>query len=190
MSLNFFTIFFFLLNLYYCQNIEFDINCDDDERQYYNSLKYQCDNCNGKKSIYNDICYYDGLSIYTFDAINNFNPEICQDGIFTELDVEKKLLLEPQCASNNFNFNDVNSIAITSESNSQTAINSPITSSDTLYSYDDAQYKYYYSSCLNGNFERACDFAANLCALSLYSNTDFCEIIDSLDRNLRANGIL
>ena len=53
-----------------------------------------------------------------------------------------------------------------------------------------AQYKYYYSSCLNGNFERACDFAANLCALSLYSNTDFCEIIDSLDRNLRANGIL
>ena len=69
-------------------------------------------------------------------------------------------------------------------------INSPITSSDTLYSYDDAQYKYYYSSCLNGNFERACDFAANLCALSLYSNTDFCEIIDSLDRNLRANGIL
>ena len=38
---------------------------------------------------------------------------------------------------------------------------------------------------IDGYYERGCDYSANLCALSLYSNENpFCEIITKLNANL------
>ena len=54
------------------------------------------------------------------------------------------------------------------------------------------EYQYYYYSCLRGKYERACDYAANLCSLSLYSinNNQFCNIITELNTYLHNQKIL
>ena len=189
MSLNFFTILFFLLNFYHSQNIEFDINCDDDEYQYYNSLEYECQPCNGIKGISNDICYNEGLSIYTFTQIEI--QECDPDEVFTELDVNKNLLLEPQCVSTIFNFDDVDpGIFDDVPAFSDSSINIPIDQGE-IYDYKGNEIKYYYSSCLKGKYEPSCDFFANLCTLSLYYSSVFCDFINNeLNSMLRENGIL
>ena len=59
----------------------------------------------------------------------------------------------------------------------------------TVFISNNDEFDYYYKSCIDGNYERACDFAANLCVLSLYDRTkNYCRIISDLDKKL--SGIL
>ena len=197
MSLIIPTVFFFLLNFSFAQidiKQEFDDlnSLSEANNVYYNSLNYQRETCEGTKGYYNDTCYSteNPLSIYTFVPFNDgISPSSCgTNQIFTELDEDKNLLSTPQCANKIFDF----------------TISGPYTPSDYegqdlsiryndeyLYTFTTEEYDYYNYSCLKGKFERACDFLANLYALSLYSNNNIeVQIIDKLDDLLHENFIL
>jgi hypothetical protein len=78
-------------------------------------------------------------------------------------------------------------------------INSPTddiiisTGTKVIFACPKKEYQYYYYSCLRGKYERACDYAANLCSLSLYAsnnNNPFCNIITELNTYLLNQKIL
>ena len=183
------SIFLFLLHYSFAQDrqIQFDTNCPNDGNNlyYYNSLEYQCQTCGGIKGIDKDICYKENISIYTFNSIN---LNTCGNNeVFTELDEDQYLLESPVCANKIFDFNDMNNgtyppLGIPRED----------LSIEYLYTFrDPREYDYYYYSCLQGKFNRSCDFMANLYSLSLYSNNNIAaRIINELNDLLHKEGIL
>lgn len=194
MSLIIPTIFFFLLNFSFSQTISLDIECENAQEgtNYYNSLEYNCAICEGIKGYHNDICYsnQNTKSIYTFENI--FLPESpCETNqFFTELDEDKNLLENRQCANKNFNFDNITGNYTLSDY--QDADLSIRYEDEFLYTFSSSkEYDYYRYSCLNGKFERSCDFMANLYALSLYSNNNIeVAIINELNDLLHENLIL
>ena len=58
-----------------------------------------------------------------------------------------------------------------------------------IFRYNGTELNYYRHACLDGYYERGCDYSANLCALSLYLTSNrFCDIITDLDEKLLVNG--
>ena len=197
MSLIYFLFFFFLLNYSLVQSITMNTTCRDD--QYYNSLDYSCSTCDGQKGI--NVCYSnkaDRISIYTFNRINN-TIKCVREKVLTELDGNRRLLKEPVCANKTFNYTDINNSYISHGTTSDSAdISLPSTyngRNEYIYKYEENEFNYYNKSCIDGKNERACDYLANLCSLSLYndrSNNDKipCEAIKKLDTLLHNNHIL
>ena len=186
-------IFLFLLHYSFAQDrqIQFDINCTSDGNNlyYYNSLEYQCQTCGGIKGIYGDICYKENISIYTFNSIN---LNTCGNNeVFTELDEDQYLLESPVCANTIFDFNDMNNGTYPSLDIRPEDLSIRI-DSEYLYVFSSSrEYDYYYYSCLQGKFNRSCDFMANLYSLSLYSNNNIvARIINDLNDLLHKEGIL
>lgn len=187
------SIFLCLLHYSFAQDrqIQFDINCTSDGNNlyYYNSLEYQCQTCGGIKGIYGDICYKENISIYTFNSIN---LNTCGNNeVFTELDEDQYLLESPVCANTIFDFNDMNNGTYPSFKIADEDLSIRI-DSEYLYVFSSSrEYDYYYYSCLQGKFNRSCDFMANLYSLSLYSNNNIvARIINDLNDLLHKEGIL
>ena len=187
------SIFLCLLHYSFAQDrqIQFDINCTSDGNNlyYYNSLEYQCQTCGGTKGIDKDICYKENISIYTFNSIN---LNTCGNNeVFTELDEDQYLLESPVCANTIFDFNDMNNGTYPSLDIRPEDLSIRI-DSEYLYVFSSSrEYDYYYYSCLQGKFNRSCDFMANLYSLSLYSNNNIvARIINDLNDLLHKEGIL
>jgi len=191
MSLIIYLIFFILYNIHPSQTIQFDTSCSSNTYyNFYNSLSYSCVHCeNNKKSPY--VCYSnDGISIYTFEQ----NPSLltdCSNSNMIELDGNRKLLERPICIKNEFNYTDINS-TYTSHSSSPGTIGTTIDNSNSIiFRYEKDELNYYRHACLDGYYERGCDYSSNLCALSLYISTNpFCTIINDLNEKLFNNDIL
>ena len=187
-------IFLFLLHYSFAQDrqIQFDINCTSDGNNlyYYNSLEYQCQTCGGIKGIDKDICYKENISIYTFNSIN---LNTCGNNeVFTELDEDQYLLESPVCANTIFDFNDMNNGTYPPLDNDNPNDRFIKKDNEELYVFSSSrEYDYYYYSCLQGKFNRSCDFMANLYSLSLYSNNNIvARIINDLNDLLHKEGIL
>ena len=179
-------IFSIILNKNFIFAIEFDYNCQGNN--YYDSLNYECIRCDGKKNLNLNLCYsnYTTRSIYTFDEIY-YNGICSNDEDFTELDGNRKLLLEPKCVKKDFDYSDMDNIF--SDKSFILDNNNIEADRTTVFISNNDEFDYYYKSCIDGNYERACDFAANLCVLSLYDRTkNYCRIISDLDKKL--SGIL
>lgn len=180
MSLIIYFIFFILYNIYSSQTkqiIQFDSSCSSN--RYYNSLNYSCELCsNGILSPF--VCYKNNISIYTFQPLLN----TCRDGNMIELDGNGKLLETPTCnVAKEFNYNDIDQRYVNGSVHDD-RFSSTIDRSN-IFSYTGPELNYFRRSCLEGYYERGCDYSANLCALSLYSNENpFCEIITKLNANL------
>ena len=175
-------IFFILFILDFTKEIDFNKDCDN----YYDSLNYKCeDRVCSKKGIKN-ICYSSSpKSIYTFENKDNID---C-NGIITELSGDGKLLNTLQCNNNEFDYSNVDG-RYSSIDQESTELKPISNSFSALFQYTEKEYQYYKHSCIGGKYERACDYAANLCALTLYdSNNKFCEIINQLDQELFKNDI-
>lgn len=197
MSLINFLFFFFLLNYSLVQSIRMNTTCEYD--RYYDSLNYECTQCiNGVKGI--NVCYSntERISIYTFNKIDE-NIKCDNEKVLTELDGNRRLLTEPVCANKTFNYTDINNSYISHGTTSDSAdISLPSTyngRNEYIYKYEENEFNYYNKSCIDGKNERACDYLANLCSLSLYndrSNNDKipCEAIKILDTLLHNNHIL
>ena len=193
MSLINFLFFFFLLNYSFVQNnIEMNTTCGD---KYYNSLNYQCEDCNGEKGI--DICYSNGnrISIYTFNSISSTIQCSREKKVLTELDGNRQLLKEPVCANKTFNYTDINNSYISHSDSADISLPPTIDNRRIVYTYQADEFNYYNKACIDGKNERACDFLANLCSLSLYNdisneNTNPCLAIQKLDGLLHNNNIL
>lgn len=183
MSLIIYFIFFILYNIYSSQTtqiIQFDSSCP--RYQYYNSLNYACESCqNGILSPF--VCYTNGISIYTFQPLSN----TCRNDVnMIELDGNGKLLETPTCnVTKEFNYNDIE-LRYENRSVQNDRFSSTIDRSN-IFSYTGPELNYYRRSCLEGYYERGCDYSANLCSLSLYNNENpFCEIITKLNANLNS----
>lgn len=179
MSLIIYYIFFFLYDLYLSQTtqISFLTNCSNN--RYYHSLDYRCKDCSGTKGL--NICYANGKSIYTFEDLE-LPEENCKNSeILLELDGNRKKLQKAYCADPNIT---VPNITDSNSRSSQGEIKISGESSIVFY-YNDTEYRYYNRACLEGFYERACDYAANLCVLSLYNDENpFCGIIKVLNQTI------
>jgi hypothetical protein len=61
-------------------------------------------------------------------------------------------------------------------------------SSDIRPNYEQ-NLEYYFESCLNGFYEKSCQYLANLCVLAMYNQQNgFCDSIKDLSEKLRNNG--
>ena len=167
MSLIFIFIFLFLLSF----SKEIEIQTDCPSNQHYNSLNYKCESYRGKKGFKTIYSNDNPISIYTFNPLSR--PPCNGEDILTELDGNGNLLQNAQCANNQFNFDDIDSTYRIYTDNPQT-IHTPINT----------------HSCIDGKYERACDFAANLCTLTLYENNGFCDIVNDLSKFLNNQNIL
>ena len=188
MSLITYFIFFILYKIYSIQGIRFNTSCPSN--YFYNSLSYDCTDCRyNRASPY--VCYINGISIYTFERKTSIS-NTCQDNEFMiELDGNRKLLDEPRCIINtaSINYTDIDS-TFRGTSVEEGTIGTTIDNGNSIvYRYNATELNYYRHACLDGYYERGCDYAANLCALSLYlTSNDFCDIITDLDEKLLVNG--
>lgn len=170
-----------------------DINlfCSE-ENNYYNSLNYSCILCDSGL-INENICYNNDaskrISIYGFGPITcEENDCKCDGGSLTELDDKGMYYGNITCAFSNINVDETNRsyfiatygtpnfpLTILSQPN---RTNSEINPNNDLEPkiYDYTKNYYYYNSCINGLYQKSCQYLANLCVLSIYSNI-FCDII-------------
>lgn len=174
--------------LFLCKICLTSVDFDCDEKFYYDSLNYSCKECEGYK--YLNVCYSSSNEVSIYD----FQPIIisCEndDDIFTELDGNGRLLDIPQCVSKNINYSDVNPKYTITISPNPLPIDTTSEMSNTIFYYEEHILSYYNYSCLNGSYDRACDYSANLCALSLYNaRNPFCNIISDLNNKLNNKNI-
>lgn len=188
MSLISYFIFFILYKIYSSKGIRFNTICPSGE--FYNSLNYDCTSCSSRiRSPY--ACYSNGISIYTFEKKTSMLDVRCQNNEFIiELDGNRKLLDEPRCIIKNSSFNYTDIDSRFSNSVEGGTIGTTIDNGNSIvFRYNGSELNYYRHACLDGYYERGCDYSANLCALSLYLTTNpFCRIINDLNEKLFVNG--
>jgi len=187
----------------------YNINVDcGDSSFYYNSLIYNCTKC--ESSVINEnICYSNvsKKSIYFGDTINNFDCETtectCTSKKFTELDDEGRFYGKLMCIENTIKVTDRDLLFYNDSSNSNIingnsefkiiTLNQPNrTQSDigtfitiTHDFYVEREIPYYFHSCINGYYQKSCQFLANLCTLAIYDqNNMFCKMINKLSENI------
>ena len=188
MSLITYFIFFILYKIYSTQRIRFNTTCPPNH--FYNSLNYDCSDCPaGRTSPY--ACYRNGISIYTFEKKTSMLDVRCQNNEFIiELDGNRKLLDEPKCIINNLSYIYTDIASRFSNSVEGGTVGTTVDNGNSIvYRYNGSELNYYRHACLDGYYERGCDYSANLCALSLYITSNrFCDIITDLDEKLLVNG--
>lgn len=169
------------------------------EGKYYNSMSCSCEDC--ESSLINEnICYSERFqSIYGkgnllgFFYENGTRADYCPNGYYvTELDNEGKWLGYLMCthgtyiSSNNENkppTDQYQLYTLTNENKQSSDLNLQSTTITPNYNPDSDEY--YNNSCLNGYYEKSCQYLANLCVLSIYYyKNDFCQSINLLSRNL------
>lgn len=186
----------------------YNINVDcGDSSFYYNSLIYNCTKCDS--SVINEnICYSkDKKSIYfsntNIDFDSGTTASTCTSKKFTELDDEGRFYGKLMCIENTikvtdkdsqFYYNSNNSNIINGNSDFQIiTLNQPNrTQSDigTFISinpdfYVQEEIPYYFHSCINGYYQKSCQFLANLCTLAIYDQDNmFCKMINKLSVNI------
>ena len=188
MSLITYFIFFILYKIYSTQRIQFNTTCPPNH--FYNSLNYNCSDCPaGRTSPY--ACYRKGISIYTFEQKPSLGTSCYNnDEVMIELDGNRKLLDEPKCIINNLSYIYTDIASRFSNSFEGGTIGTTIDNGNSIvYRYNGSELNYYRHACLDGYYERGCDYSANLCALSLYITSNrFCDIITDLDEKMLVNG--
>lgn len=180
-------------------NRAISIDCGDNK--VYNSIEYECKDCDSKNLNHNGICYssspislYDGKPLdCLYNDCNN-----CR-GKLTELDNQGNWLGYLMCAKTDVDFGDIDNpdldindfeikIYYLSDplAKSPTMATSPITINNEISdSRNDLNLiKYYYYSCSIGKYEKSCNLIANFCVLSLYNpDNGFCKLINLLSNN-------
>ena len=185
-------IIYFSLFIQIFSQIRFNTTCDDSDT-IYNSLTYNCDSpqCPNSKGQY--VCYGDNpISIFTFNSSGRAIS--CKENqVVTEIDGDGNILNELVCADKEFSYDDVYDDG---NYNYRTQINQVGTTlsftvnilqgGNTLnIQLNNFNREYYRLSCINGRFEKSCDYIANLCTLSMYDYDNWpCRIITNLESDL------
>ena len=173
------------------------------EGTYYDSIDCDCKPCSSGL-VNENICYsISPVSIYGFagrlncyfengTSCSNYN---CPSGFdVTELDNEGRWLgylmcIEEPHSSIERNDEQFQLYKLGNENKQSSGINSqtiPI-----VPNYNPSLVDYYNYSCLNGTYEKSCQYIANLCVLSLYYyKNKFCETINILSKKLKEREII
>ena len=174
------------------------------EGYYYDSIDCECKICDSKL-VNENICYSSSpKSIYGFTETlkcywengtrancNNYCPSNFN---VTELDDDGKWLGYLMCTNGTYSSGKGDDeqfqlYKLGNENKQSSGINSQTTPITPNYNPDSVDYYNY--SCLNGTYEKSCQYLANLCVLSLYYyKNKFCEIINILSENLKDKEII
>ena len=156
---------------------------------YYNTITYKCLPCNN--SVYNNICYSTNpISIYGFGSFNKTLPNQCDSSkgeYFTELDEDGKYSGELNCRSTKINETyprprneeATRSFSFYYLDNIRSRQMRLILNSFNLKDFDENEINYAYYACLNGTYEKSCQYLLNLCVLSMYDyqNNIYCKFV-------------
>ena len=186
------------------------------EGKYYNSMKCICEEC-PSGLINENICYTkiesESENIKSIYGLNNSlecfydngtkvncKDFICPNNYYiTELDNEGDWLGYLMCANGTYIFSESDGnradegqyqlYKLGNENKQNSGINPQATS--IVPNYNPNLVDYYNYSCLNGSYEKSCQYLANLCVLSLYYYRNrFCSSIDQLSNDLKRNGVI
>ena len=190
---------FFLFSLFYLVNFVFKIkaddssikinmNCNENEKEYYNSIYNNCQRCTIK--VYNNICYSNQKSIYGLPIKNSDGD--CPDGQFiTELDEEGKHLGRLMCTKIKQEYpNNKNYERMRINFNTFQDIKRPeigfAPKSFTLGEFNSTEINYSIDACFLGLYEKSCQYLANLCVLMMYkedNNFIYCTKIFQFEKD-------
>lgn len=171
-----------------CSQTRNDISCPDNS--YYDSFHCNCEECTSR-NINENICYSSTpKSIYgKVDLGKNIE---CNDEKLTELDDQGLWSGYLMCAKTSIptldddqrdkvqiSPNDIFSFQFYML-NSPNKLNSGISTPIPLNSgFDIPEIQYYTYSCIYGFYEKSCNYLINLCALSMYSSSNyFCQKVN------------
>ena len=178
-----------------CSSIkDFNPNIFCPVNYYYNTIDCICEDC-PSKLINDNNCYSNNpKSLYFLDFIDNSTlPDLqinkCPNGLLTELDDTGNWLGRLDCVNTSIIYNSPyqNNIQETFTftffySNGQ---------KENIQIHDNhLNINYYYDSCIRGYYEKSCQYLANLCVMTIYSNNEICNILSDLSRNLSSSGIV
>ena len=191
---------FFLFSLFYLVNFVFKIkaddssikinmNCNENEKEYYNSIYNNCQRCTIK--VYNNICYSNQKSIYGLPITNSDGD--CPDGQFiTELDEEGKHLGRLMCTEikQKYPDDDITYERLRINFNTFQDIKRPeigfAPKSFTLREFDSTEINYSFKACSKGLYEKSCQYLANLCVLMMYKEDNtfpYCRMIFQFEKD-------
>ena len=205
-------MFLFTLIVFYIMNITFIIHsqncknfvnkeissCNRDNNYYYDTMICNCSTSQCNSRLINDNnCYSEEnmVSLYGGNFIGTNSVESCteNEGYLTELDDQGNWLGYLMCANtiisfdrqSDYNNGDTNYFHLYTSETQQYSEISPNNEGNDNFNYD-----YYYYSCIEGFYDKSCQYMANLCVLAMYSeNNRFCSVIfNLLDQNLRDRG--
>lgn len=180
--------------IFYIANVSFFIKADCTSfqlnpnllclnNQYYDTMNCNCDTCLSGL-INENICYSNSpRSLYNDQ---NLNPINCTNGTLTELDDTGNWLGYLICGNTNIDYENPKFPEPPTISNSFSFYYSN-NEYKVLEIYNNINIKYYYFSCIEGFYEQSCQYLANLCVLSMYSQ---CDYISTLSQNLIERGIV
>jgi hypothetical protein len=188
---------FILFSFFYLVNIGFKIKADDynkiinincGENYYFYSINHTCLNCSLGK-VYDNICYSGKKSIYGL-PIESLRENCTEDEILTELDEEGKHLGQFMCAKKKQDYPDGDEqIDNTFNLYYYQDIRRPESGASQsfrfgLREFERSEINYADGSCKEGQYEKSCQYLANLCALSMYdSQSYFCKKIFEFEKD-------
>lgn len=191
-----------------CKTIDDILVNSCSEGHYYNSMTCMCEECSSGL-INENICYSDSpRSIYGLENENellcfyengtqvHYCANFCPSYYVTELDNEGRWLGYLMCTKGAYpvpvekpDDTQYQLYTLSNENKQASEINSQAIPISPNYNPDFVDY--YNNSCLNGNYEKSCQYLANLCVLSLYYyRNKFCQSIDVLSNNLKRKEII
>ena len=194
--------FSFIIKAQSCSTITNILVNSCSQGSYYNSMTCTCEECRSNL-INENICYSDNpVSIYKnvnlsckLENGTTIDCNRCTDDYYvTELDIEGKWLGYLMCiimetSSPNGESDQFQLYTLSNENKQSSGMRSDTAA--IVPNYNSDLDSYYNDSCLNGTYEKSCQYLANLCVLSLYYyRNKFCQSINVLSNNLKERGII
>ena len=178
-----------------CSSIkDFNPNISCPVNYYYNTIDCKCDVC--PSDLINDNnCYSDPpKSLYFPDfndnsTLSDLITKKCPNGKLTELDDEGNWLGKLECVNTSIIYNSPYQNNI-QDTFTFTFFYSNGQKENIQIHGNNFNINYYYDSCIRGYYEKSCQYLANLCVMTIYSNNEICNILSDLSRNLSSSGIV
>ena len=178
---------FILFYLFYLANFGYKIKADiplmkiklkcESNEYYFDSINHICVKC--ERTVYNNICYQNNRSIYGFTDLEP-GGDCAEDEILTELDDEGKYSGKLMCAkikqeyTNKIQQNvDKITFSFSTYQNIRRPENGFSSNTINFMDLDNNLISYSADACEIGQYEKSCQYLANLCALTMYDKESF-----------------
>ena len=162
--------------------------------EYYDTILCKFDVC--PSDLINDNnCYSDPpKSLYFPDfndnsTLSDLITKKCPNGKLTELDDEGNWLGKLECVNTSIIYNSPYQNNI-QDTFTFTFFYSNGQKENIQIHGNNFNINYYYDSCIRRYYEKSCQYLANLCVMTIYSNKEICKILSDLSGNLTRSGIV
>jgi len=171
-----------------------DLNdCYNNRTKYYNTIYKTCSDC--RIEVFNNICYRTPKSVYGFPENFEMPAGGCSstsNHFLTELDENGNYLGKLICASTKEDISQfyielqekdlTQAITLNYLDNIRARQQRILSKGFTLNDYDPNEIRYAYKACIEGAYEKSCQYFINLCVLSMYDeNNIYCKKVKEFE---------